>query len=77
MDIRECDFCGREVDIDDDNVEVLLWPCECCDLYFCEECFKEIHGESVLRRMLDWKDGKFIACPDCFPRYKNEIFPNG
>lgn len=77
MDIRECVYCGNEFDIDDETAENLLWPCEVCGMYFCEECFKERHGESVLRRMVDWKDGKFIACPDCFPEYKHEIFPNG
>ena len=74
MDIRYCDFCGNGFDIDDDSAENLLWPCEACELYFCESCFKARFGESILRRMTDWKDGKFNACPDCFPKYKHEIF---
>ena len=67
-----CEYCGKAFDLDNQPENNMIWPCEVCSIAFCEECFSKRHGESNLRRMID--NGAYVACPDCFPKYKHEIF---
>ena len=71
MMIENCVYCNRQFDIDDNTNKNLLWPCEVCGDAFCEECFERVHGKEMLEAMT--KRGAYIACPDCFPKYKHEI----
>ncbi len=72
-DIVYCETCGKPFDLNAENPQIM--PCEVCLDAFCPDCFAAAHGRETLNRMLN--HGEYWACPKCFPKYKQEIFPNG
>ena len=65
-----CETCGKPFDLNAEGVEIM--PCEVCLEAFCPDCFIKRHGKETFDRMVN--EGEYYACPDCFPKYKHEIF---
>ena len=65
-DSYECEWCGAEIGrFVFAPVHGFAWQCEKCGKTFCQACFKYVHGNEGLRKMI-LPGYKPILCPDCF-----------
>lgn len=72
MEICVCSICKTEISWDgaDDN-KGIIWSCEKCGEFFCEQCFKNKHGEKVYYSMVSDaettdNENDEILCPKCY-----------